>query len=340
MQYPNVLVAHTQHGLDVVSLVNGLPITGLSLVEEISYGDVNGDGVVDSIIVLENEMDVSSRGSGFAHYGGELMPCTMLVVSGLPATSQLFNASLCTAHSNMQDPVSSYSRRSRAAAQKASAVEVKAASPLIMRKMNEKVPSIEDREKDIVVALNTGVISCFTGLGNFKWQVRSGPLWNMDFQHPSVVHYDFDYYRATEELLEQYGSTSSNYNHPYSFVLVVGQFALSLIDRGGEVLSYAEVPEAPVSIPVLSDFDHDGITDIILTTNDAVLGYSVKITFTTPFLLIGVCILSIVAFVVFVGSIKSELVMLPQGGTNKMQHGSNSRRLYSLHRSTDSEHQD
>ena len=101
IQYPNVIVAHTQHGLDVVSLLNGLPITGLSLVEETSYSDINGDGVVDSIIVLENEVGVS-KGSGFAHNEGELMPCTMLVVSGLPASSQLFNVSLCNSHANMQ----------------------------------------------------------------------------------------------------------------------------------------------------------------------------------------------------------------------------------------------
>lgn len=50
---PNVIVAHTQRGLEVIALRTGVPITSLALPPGRCYADIDGDGVVDTISILD-----------------------------------------------------------------------------------------------------------------------------------------------------------------------------------------------------------------------------------------------------------------------------------------------
>jgi hypothetical protein len=328
VEHPNVVVAHTKKGLDVVSLARGTPITALALTEGSTYSDLNGDGVVDTILLLENEQAVTARGAAFAHGGGELLPCTMMVISGLPAKAQLFNASVCLSHSSINEPASLAHRSEKR--QAARVASVKAAPPLVLRRMSDRRPTVEDRVKDIVVAINTGVVTSYSGDGKFKWQARGAPAWKMDFAFASVSSYDFDFYRAEEHY-------EGHQNHPFSQVLVQGQFALSVLDRHGEALASTEIPKFPILAPVLSDFDNDGVTDVIVTTENAVLGYRMHIQVSTPLMFIALCMLSAVAFLAFVMNIKSVVVLPP---VQTLRSNANGRRMYSLRRSTDDDHHD
>lgn len=329
VEHPNVVVAHTKKGLDVISLARGTPITALSLVEGATYSDLNGDGVVDSIIMLEDEQAVTARGAAFAHGSGELLPCTMMVVSGLPPKAQLFNASVCLSHTSIHEPVS-LSHRSEKQRQAQRVMSVKAAPPLVLRRTSERTPGVEDKVKDVVVAINTGVVTSYSGNGKFNWQARGAPAWKMDFDFASVLSYDFDFYRAEEHY-------EGHQNHPFSLVLVMGQFAVSVLDREGETLTSSDIPKQPILPPVLSDFDNDGVTDVIVTTENAVLGYRMHIQVTTSLVFVALCVLSAVAFLAFVTNIKSVVVLPPV----QMQRGNaNGRRMYSLRRSTDDDHND
>lgn len=53
-EHPNVLVAHTSKGLEVISLRSGAPIASLALTQGSSYADIDGDGIVDTILVVES----------------------------------------------------------------------------------------------------------------------------------------------------------------------------------------------------------------------------------------------------------------------------------------------
>ena len=73
-------------GLEVLSLKSGVPLTSLSLNRGQSYADIDGDGMVDSILVIETEADARAHGKkAFSHDAGEAQPCMVMVVSGLPA---------------------------------------------------------------------------------------------------------------------------------------------------------------------------------------------------------------------------------------------------------------
>jgi hypothetical protein len=83
-------VTHSKKGLEVVALKTGSPITSLALTEGRSYADVDGDGVIDTILLLETAQDVEKHYS-FAHHTSQLSHCMIMVLSGLPANAQLFN---------------------------------------------------------------------------------------------------------------------------------------------------------------------------------------------------------------------------------------------------------
>merc|ERR1719223_1194102 len=123
---PNVLVAHTKNGLEVVSLRLGTPITSIALDPGKTYADVDGDGNIDYVLVLGDEDSVIHHGREFgdspnvlsatSQYGRraqknarhhnhvkEVLGCTMVVVSGIPAQAQLFNGSVCQHQSHFND---------------------------------------------------------------------------------------------------------------------------------------------------------------------------------------------------------------------------------------------
>lgn len=87
---PNVIVAHTSKGIEVVALRTGTAVTSLALSKGRSYTDLDGDGIVDTIVVLEKEMDVSVHGRSVSDIEDNLQHCTILVTSGLPPRSKLF----------------------------------------------------------------------------------------------------------------------------------------------------------------------------------------------------------------------------------------------------------
>lgn len=350
---PNVLVFHTKSGVEVLSLASGSPVTSISLVEGQTYGDVNGDGLVDTVLVLENENSVAMAASnniaGFSHDSGELLPCTLMVTSGLPARSQLFNISVCMESSqDIHAPISKLSKVHSAGKVKkrgkdAALEPISAASPLFLHKLDVKTKE-EAKDVDIVVAINTGVVTRVNGgTGVLEWRVQGSPAWSPHtFPHTSVKHFDSDAGRVGE---------LGTHDTVYSSLLVVGEYSMALLSReSGSILSSVNLPKSPVSRPIIGDFDNDGFTDVIIITNESILGYRLHVTETMRSLLIVVLVLFVIAIVAFLSQIQTEIVLLPSSGSGsastsssssaRTTSNSTSRRLFSIKRSTDDYHID
>jgi hypothetical protein len=104
---PNVLVAHSEQGVEVVLLRGGGEVLSLALPKGGVYFDINNDGSIDHLSVVGKK----SSGDSHDHLSGvaalplvrainprahvSLPPCSALAVSGVPAREQLFNGSLC-----------------------------------------------------------------------------------------------------------------------------------------------------------------------------------------------------------------------------------------------------
>lgn len=137
-----------------------------------------------------------------------------------------------------------------------------------------------------------------------------------------MLHFDVDAERAKE-----FGS----HDNTYALVLVAGEREVALISREGHILTQATLPKAPIARPIIGDFDGDGITDVIMITEDAILGYRVEEVASMQGMLAAVVVLSLLAMVVFACSLQVEVRDTSTGGRKK---------AWRMTRSTDEHHLD
>ena len=319
--HPNVLVAHTKHGVEVISLATGMPLTSLALNRDQVYGDVDGDGVVDSVIMIETEQDVQQgRAAKYVLAGGgednALQHCTMMVVSGLPPRQQLFNGTVCLHRRALSDPMSRMSSRKPP--------PIAAAPPLLLRN-NDPKTNTESRRRNVVVATNMGMTTSYHFNGEFDWQVKDSPTWPLDFQFSALLHFDTDAARA-----EEFGS----HDNAHADLLVVGDKEVSLLSREGEVISTKPIPKPPIGRVVIGDFDGDGFSDVIVVTEDALLGYRLDVTPASQGALAAFSVLALIAAVLYFMNVKVISEDAPHKGVGAKK------KMYAMIRSTDESHID
>jgi len=318
---PNVLVAHTRRGIEVLALRTGLPLTSLALAPDRTYADVDGDGVVDTIMVLETMEDVAAHGQAFAHEGGELQHCSVMVLSGLPPHSQLFNGTVCKQRHSIHDPLNKINSKLPD--------DVAGATPLVLQVGNSS-DSRGAKVMDVVIAMSMGFLTCYTGRGQFKWQVVGSPTWIVDRANPiaslhvSVSPYDWDATRVEE---------TGTHDSRFAQILVLGDSSVAVISREGNILAQADIPKKPITRAVLGDFDGDGIVDIVIVTEDAILGYRMEVAASARGMLIAILVLVVLAGIIFVANLKSDVVV-----DNRV--GGKQKNVLSIVRSTDEWHID
>jgi len=317
IQYPNVLVSHTSSGLEVVSLASGIPISSLPLPSGKYYTDLNSDGIVDSIVLMETMNDVEAHSYDYANSLSRFKHCSLLVISGIPAKAQLFNGTLCQKHNSLHDPMSMHSEHHMRLPDK-----VSLSDPVVLQVIDEKT-GLASKYRDIIVAANSGLITCYRGDGEYQWQVNDGPVWEVGFAGAYAIAYDIDAARVDES-----GSHTSAGAH----ILVVGESAVSVVSHEGYVLASAELPASAKGKPILGDFDSDGVVDVVIVTEDAVLGYRLEVRAGERYTFIACIIISVVVVLSLISGIRKEVVLVPSGTSKKG--------VMSIIRSTDSLHID
>ena len=316
--HPNVLVAHTRYGVEVFALRGGDFISSLALPEGRVSADVDGDGIVDTVLVLQNDDEVALHGSMYAHVGKSVQHCTLMVVSGLPPTAQLFNGSLCSNRRSLVDPTPDVN-----GASDSKPPPISATSPILLRKMDYSLLT-ETKDKDVCVAINTGVVSCFSGgSGELLWQSTKNPEWRIGFSYSSL-----DQYVADPVETDGVG----NHDLPNSMLFVTGDVEATLIARdSGMSLTSIELPYPPSTRPVFGDFNNDGVNDVIIVSADSLFGYRMKVSASSRGMFITLIVLLVLASIIFVANIRTEEIIDPKHGK---------RSVLSVARSTDDWHID
>ncbi len=325
-EYPNVVVIHTKTGLDVVTLKTGMPVTSVAFNRGNLFSDINGDGVIDEILVVGSKDEVSAISPEFVSGEGSLPHCSIMVLSGLPAHSQLFNGTVCKSGSkaSLADPANTLNgRKSNKKTSASQLPKVVAAPPAVLRVVDPKTYT-ESKVSDVAVAINAGVVTAYSGSGELKWQVDDSPTWHEEFKHASSLVFDADALQVDE---------TGSHDNLQAHLLVVGDKGMALYSKEGKTLASIDIPKEPIVRPILGDFDSDGITDVIFITEDAVLGYRLEVKTSTRGVLVAILILGAIAVVSFLANIK--VAMEPRGSKT-------SRRGISMgiRRATDSEHID
>lgn len=315
--HPNVLVAHTRYGVEIFALKGGSSITSLSLPEGRASADIDGDGIVDTIYILENDDDVANHGSKFAHIEKKLQRCSLLVVSGIPPKAQLFNGSLCSGRRNIQDAVMESNGNER------KFPAVSATSPLVTREYDPATMS-EAKYKSVCVAVSVGTVSCYSGkTGEVHWRTSKNPQWHIGFASASLLHFIPD--AGISSAIGSHDSTES-------LLLVTGDREVALLSReNGAILTSAPLPYAPIVRTVIGDFDNDGVNDIIIVSSDSILGYKLSVAASTRGLLVAFLVLLFLAAIVFVSNVRTEVIPDLRQGKKK---------VLSMVRSTDDWHID
>ena len=294
-EHPNVIVAHTRRGLEAVSLLSGLPVTSLALSERNTYADVNGDGVVDTLIPLESEEALTEHIRYFASKDDELYHCTFIALSGLPPHGQLFNGTICARRPSLNEPIIRHSVQHPNV--------ISAAVPVLLPHVGMG-PRADDgrtnRMMDIIYAVDTGIVSCFSGDGEYMWQVMDAPRWDRlaaaeGSSFAGITAFDWD-----AERVEETGGHFSK----HAQLLVIGDVKMTLISRDGSFLASADIPKPATAKVTLGDFNSDGLTDVIVVTDGAVLGYKLEVAPSPNGLLYAFCILGLISLVVFVSNLR------------------------------------
>lgn len=91
--FNNVVILYHEHGISVVALANGQQLLSIAMEKDVTYGDINHDGIIDAIhytnqpnyhnILHINTDDISPQ--------QPLQRCYLTITSGLPTQSLLFN---------------------------------------------------------------------------------------------------------------------------------------------------------------------------------------------------------------------------------------------------------
>jgi hypothetical protein len=265
---PNVLLSHSNLGLHVRSIKNGKAICHLSLLDHVLYEDLNHDGTLDQLqVVTSDNVPDSHHNEWIANLasqignapGGEMSIhrkmtatsrlCHVIALSGLPAREELFVGQLCGP---------SYARdRSDHAS-----IELFAAPPLVTR-------TSKKTGADVVVALSNGMVS--------KFNIASGrKLWQVNLQQ--LLSDNFPTWSADRDSALTASIHVARVPFAQGPILLSGENSMVILAAGnGKVLASSVFPQTSRARPILADLSGDGITDVIIASNDALWGYQIVV---------------------------------------------------------------
>jgi hypothetical protein len=147
----------------------------------------------------------------------------------------------------------------------------------------------------LVIAVNTGVITCYAADGDFRWQTRGGPKWLVD---PGTSHLGAGSAMLFDSDASRVDSLGKHDN-VLAQVLIVGDTKMSLMSREGTILANADLPRKPIAHPIIGDFDSDGVTDVIIVTDEAVLGYRLEVVQSPRGMFLAIVALSCITAIIF-----------------------------------------
>lgn len=289
---PNVIVNYHAGGLHVHSLQNGQPICHLSMLEESLYIDLQQDGVMDSIQIVTNGKNIvldpmtgtyadpwvaklaekladqeektkTAREKAMdarKPYHKMSRMCHALALSGMPAREELFSTPLCGTGSKRGNHDEDSKDHPW--------TPIYAAPPLVVESL---YPQHRHREKDVIFAMNNGAISRVSGgTGRRQWKLSGKNTENF----PSWGGWEASHTVSFTRLQVDDFQVAAHARP----LLLVGESSLAILSAtSANILATSNIPQRSLRRPILADVSGDGVTDVLVTSADAIWGYQILV---------------------------------------------------------------
>eukprot|EP01133_Synstelium_polycarpum_P012147 gene12147-14213_t len=289
---PNVVVAHTRQGLEVIHLHTGRTLTTLVLDGTnahksgdhfIVYMDLNGDGMLDQVHAMAGDLP----GSSLFSRSRKQEICVGMGLTGLPPRDYLFNRSICSAGGSDFD----YFFWRNGDMDGNTNTGVQTVSPAII----VDPTSIGRTEHDVVFLVNSGRITSVKFNGSPNWQVDTGAKWHkndMPRAHASIQPFSIEVSGNRDSLLAI--AETMVVLSRYGDILVEIDLAVDFSASTSKVL--------PMAPPVVGDFNNDGQNDIIVATLHGFHAYQMTRGYSTMlFTLIGLMVMVVFILLLVIG---------------------------------------
>eukprot|EP00823_Brevimastigomonas_motovehiculus_P006167 TRINITY_DN4981_c0_g1_i1.p1 TRINITY_DN4981_c0_g1~~TRINITY_DN4981_c0_g1_i1.p1 ORF type:complete len:882 (-),score=169.57 TRINITY_DN4981_c0_g1_i1:218-2863(-) len=337
VENPNVVVAHLRDGIEVIHFYSGRPLCHLSLKRDVAHVDMNGDGVIDHVEAVAGvHSPYSSHRAGAADSHSSLVPkCLALITSGIPASQQLYNGSICLQRSLFVSMENGIKDNSDSVKDK-----IMVAPPLAMLERDPDGDNLilSEMEHDVhkrysaLFFVNDGTITCFDHAGKRLWQKRTKAIWPLELSENDVRTIKVSgaegfAYRRQSFLpsITPYLFPSINDGLPDHVVVVGLSFMSVLSAEGGVLRTETPINDLTMSPPIIGDFNNDGFNDIILVGTQGYYGFLCvrSIGFKLLTVLVGILLVAmLIAFAIRLtggtdGDQTSELQRLTRTHANK-----------------------
>eukprot|EP00195_Chlamydomonas_chlamydogama_P008599 CAMPEP_0202890806 /NCGR_PEP_ID=MMETSP1392-20130828/1099_1 /ASSEMBLY_ACC=CAM_ASM_000868 /TAXON_ID=225041 /ORGANISM="Chlamydomonas chlamydogama, Strain SAG 11-48b" /LENGTH=667 /DNA_ID=CAMNT_0049574447 /DNA_START=241 /DNA_END=2241 /DNA_ORIENTATION=+ len=258
----NALVAYLEEGMEVVHLFSGRTVCRLHLPPGVLHADVNGDGVVDHIQVYHGAtaegQDVDSDAN--IHHPGS--HCSAVAMSGIPPRERLFEINICRTNKFISK-VGTNAVFSHATA---SSTPTEFTTPVLLPipQLSHGYRSHRAQHGLLVFASNKGEVAAYNARGLHMWQNYYPTTW----PHSSTV--DSDEQRVVPTLralpLHRHAMPTT--------ILAAGANSAVILSEHGHLLDTLWLPHPPNQPLVVTDFNGDGLNDIVLVSAHGIYGYA------------------------------------------------------------------
>jgi hypothetical protein len=304
---PNVLVSHTETGMELIHLYTGRVITSITPLRKRSiFHDLDDDYHIDEV---RTRVGVQQKAFG-RHGMDEEVLCLGVITSGRPTENHpLYNATVCDTegyfhffnvlshylHGDEASYVPTRDPLSLIGSRPIGRRDSVAAPPLVVQHQIFKGNGIYKVTRDAVFLLDSGLVTAINPVGKrVVWRAdtlagfghsvaesagEAGVIMHSQEEkeartpthYPHLAAYHFRH-RRHEVLSEQ---TSHEGNDP--IVLAVGDEHLVAINaKSGIKQAVVQLPHPPTAPVIVGDFNGDGLNDIIIVTKYGLYGLLVS----------------------------------------------------------------
>lgn len=274
IHYPNVIVVHHRKGIEVLHLYTGRTLTTFQpLNHDTLYMDFNDDEVVESAKVHLHPH--------------KKKVCTVMIETGVPHALEQMKfdmdendegvISICQPTTAIQSFLSLDFMKKQEEIEKFYHL-----SPAMVEKRKEGRAFFADEVyHDVVYYMNNGMITSIRILESEELEMN----WKISIPSHFQTKEDHEFFEvstfAIRKQQDDYNGNGVDGSSGFlkNNIIVTGKESVTMIDNEGNIQDVLLLEEPPIAPLLFEDFSGDGKTDILMITEDRILGIATKTSF-------------------------------------------------------------